>query len=112
MSVKARALLIGMATFVPGLRHMTGRRTGGTVSARYCYSVWLRHLSMLRRSALPTSVTLTLRHSLVQFVPGMTLNASIMLAGLGFMLALGLATGLLPAINAWRLKIAFAMGRG
>jgi SAM-dependent methyltransferase len=25
------------------------------VSARYCYAVWLRHLSMLRRSGLPTS---------------------------------------------------------
>lgn len=65
MSVKARALLIGMATFVPGLRHLTGRKTGGTVSARYCYSVWLRHLSILRRSSLPTSF-----ETLVELGPG------------------------------------------
>ncbi len=57
-------------------------------------------------------VTLTLRRSLVQFVPGMALSPEIMLAGIGLMLALGLATGLTPAINAWRLKIAVAMGRG
>jgi len=62
--------------------------------------------------AVAAAVTLMLRRSLVQFVPGMTLNPSIILTGLGFMLVLGLATGLLPAINAWRLKIAVAMGRG
>src|SRR5215472_13420867 len=54
-----------MATFVPGLRHLTGRKTGGTVSARYCYSVWLRHLSILRRSSLPTSF-----ETLVELGPG------------------------------------------
>jgi hypothetical protein len=54
MSIKLNSLVVGMATYVPGLRHLTGRNTGGTVSARYCYSVWLRHLSMLHGSALPT----------------------------------------------------------
>ena len=29
-------------------------RTGGTNSARYCYAVWLRHLSMIGRSGLAT----------------------------------------------------------
>ena len=47
MSIKRNSLAVGMATYVPGLRHLTGRKTGGSVSARYCYSVWLRHLSML-----------------------------------------------------------------
>jgi len=55
VSVKARALVVGMATYIPGLQGLTGRKTGGTISARYCYSVWLRHLSMLHRSALPTT---------------------------------------------------------
>ena len=34
------------------------------------------------------------------------------LQGLGMMIALGLITGLIPAINAMRLKIATALGRG
>jgi hypothetical protein len=55
MSVKASSVLVGMATYISGLRHLTGRRTGGTLSARYCYSVWLRHLSLLYRSGLPTT---------------------------------------------------------
>jgi SAM-dependent methyltransferase len=55
MQLKMVSLLIGAATYVPGLRNLTGRKTGGTVSARYCYSVWLRHLLTLHRSGLPTT---------------------------------------------------------
>ncbi len=55
MSVRTRSLIVGIATYIPGLRRLTGRKTGGTASARYCYAVWLRHLSMLHRSALPTT---------------------------------------------------------
>jgi methyltransferase family protein len=55
MSIKPRSLVIGAATYVPGLRNLTGRTTGGTVSARYCYSVWLRHLYMLHQHGLPTT---------------------------------------------------------
>ncbi len=54
MSVKARALIIGLATYIPGIRRLCARKTGGTVSARYCYSVWLRHLFMLHRRAQRT----------------------------------------------------------
>src|SRR5690242_13726234 len=54
MSIRLNSLAVGMATYVPGLWHLTGRKTGGSASARYCYSVWLRHLSMLHESALPT----------------------------------------------------------
>jgi putative ABC transport system permease protein len=46
------------------------------------------------------------------FVPGLTMSAGIMLAAFGFMILLGLATGLVPALNAFRLRIAEAMGRG
>lgn len=42
MILKAKALLSGLATWLPGYDHV--RTTGGTDSARYCYSVWLRHL--------------------------------------------------------------------
>jgi Methyltransferase domain len=46
--MKIGVLARGLATYVPGMatlhRHVT--HTGGTDSARYCYSVWLRHLVM------------------------------------------------------------------
>lgn len=42
MRQKTKALLAGLATWIPGYDH--ARTTGGTDSARYCYSVWLRHL--------------------------------------------------------------------
>ena len=69
MSMKARSLIVGMATYIPGLRRLTGRRTGGTVSARYCYSVWLRHLSILQRSGLPTTFK-----TMVELGPGNSLG--------------------------------------
>ena len=48
MLLTAKALLSGLATWLPGYPVM--RRTGGTDSARYCYSVWLRHLVLLHAS--------------------------------------------------------------
>lgn len=69
MSIKFGSLVVGTATYVPGLQNLTGRKTGGTGSARYCYSVWLRHLSMLRGSALPTMFETT-----VELGPGDSLG--------------------------------------
>ncbi len=54
MTVRMRPLLVGAATYVPGLRNLTARRTGGTASARYCYSVWMRHLVMAHTSGIAT----------------------------------------------------------
>jgi SAM-dependent methyltransferase len=52
--MKIGVLARGLATYVPGIstlhRHVT--RTGGTDSARYCYSVWMRHLVMSYRNGL------------------------------------------------------------
>jgi len=42
MKLKIRAILSGISTYAPGYQYM--RFTGGTDSARYCYSAWLRHL--------------------------------------------------------------------
>jgi SAM-dependent methyltransferase len=42
--MKRRQLLYGLATFVPGVTWIAGRGAGSSASARYCYSVWLRHL--------------------------------------------------------------------
>ena len=53
-----------LVTFLPGVaalpavQQVLRRRaigTGGTISARYCYSVWLRHLSLAAESGLNTN---------------------------------------------------------
>ena len=48
---KARPIVLGMLTWVPILNAWRQRHasTGGSDSARYCYSVWFRHLTMLDR---------------------------------------------------------------
>jgi hypothetical protein len=43
----------GLITYVPAIEKYMPQSTGGTDSARYCYSVWLRHLAMARASKLP-----------------------------------------------------------
>src|SRR2546426_11217743 len=52
MQLSVIALLKGAATFLPGVNRMACRGSGGTVSARYCYSVWLRHLLHAHNSGL------------------------------------------------------------
>jgi predicted SAM-dependent methyltransferase len=46
MSVRLKPLAAGIASFIPGMDKVVSKGTGGTDSARYCYSVWLRHLKM------------------------------------------------------------------
>lgn len=46
--------LIGIATYMPGLSHFLSKGTGGASSARYCYSVWLRHLTTAYNNGLST----------------------------------------------------------
>lgn len=49
-------MIKGMATYVPGVYPtLSPRRTGGTDSARYCYSVWLRFLVLARNNDLSTN---------------------------------------------------------
>ena len=54
MDLKIKALLSGLSTHIPGYDHEGS--TGGTDSARYCYSVWLRHLVLGTRSAAVKSI--------------------------------------------------------
>ncbi len=54
MRLKIKALLSGLATYLPGYQAM--RATGGTDSARYCYSVWLRHLVCARAAGVATPI--------------------------------------------------------
>ncbi len=49
-----RELLKGLLSNVPYLRTRL-RGSGGSVSARYCYSVWLRHLVSAHRAGLPVN---------------------------------------------------------
>jgi hypothetical protein len=51
---KLRAVLSGLSTYLPW-RDSKGA-TGGTDSARYCYSVWLRHLILGARHGPPTEI--------------------------------------------------------
>ena len=54
--IKLRLLLKGLLTFIPGSSYLSRPKgTGGTISARYCYSVWLRHLVMLQNNGLSTT---------------------------------------------------------
>jgi len=50
--MKIKQLIHGIATFVPGVNQYRAKGTGGTDSARYCYSVWLRHLVMAKSNGL------------------------------------------------------------
>ncbi|MBN1895702.1 methyltransferase domain-containing protein [bacterium] len=43
-------LIFGLATYIPGVYKLRSKGTGGTVSARYCYSVWLRHRVLAGKS--------------------------------------------------------------
>lgn len=44
----------GILTYVPELEKVMPNRTGGTNSARYCYSIWLRHLILAQQAGLCT----------------------------------------------------------
>ena len=45
-------ILKGLLTYIPGLYNAASGKTGGTNSARYCYSVWLRHLVIAHQNGL------------------------------------------------------------
>src|SRR6266496_972560 len=50
-----RPFIGGLASYVPALPTASKRRAGGTDSARYCYSVRLRHLVMAGKNGLSTT---------------------------------------------------------
>jgi hypothetical protein len=55
--MRATQLAVGIASFIPGFNQLYRRDTGGTCSARYCYSVWLRHLVLASESGLSSLPT-------------------------------------------------------
>lgn len=64
-----KPIVTGLATYIPGLYKFAGRNTGGTTSARYCYSVWLRHLVFAHEGGLPTQP-----HTIAELGPGDSLG--------------------------------------
>lgn len=54
LQLKPLALLKRIATFIPGIERLACRYSGGTISARYCYFVWLRHLVKAYENGLKT----------------------------------------------------------
>ncbi len=50
-----KSILKGLFTYLPGLYKPSSEGTGGTVSARYCYAVWLRHLVWAHLNGLSVS---------------------------------------------------------
>jgi methyltransferase family protein len=70
--IRAAAFATGLASFVPGVRRFMVRGTGGTGSARYCYTVWMRHLVKADAAGIPTV------HSCVaELGPGDSLGAGL-----------------------------------
>ena len=56
--MRIRALIAGVRTYLPGFNWQQKMREsmGGTDSARYCFTVWLRHLKLAHDSGLCASV--------------------------------------------------------
>jgi putative ABC transport system permease protein len=75
-------------------------------------SVLLALLGGLPGLAIAALITLALRESLTSIAPAFAVSPVIALQGIALMIALGLITGIIPALNAMRLKIATALGRG
>jgi hypothetical protein len=62
--ISTKRLLFNAATFIPGVSHLPPVQrvfqrhsigTHGTIEARYCYSVWLRHLMCAASNGLDTN---------------------------------------------------------
>jgi predicted SAM-dependent methyltransferase len=47
-------IIKGILTYIPGLYELIPREASRTISARYYYSVWLRHLTMAHKNHLST----------------------------------------------------------
>ena len=75
-------------------------------------SVLLALLGGIPGLALAALIAFSLRAAMANFVPGFAVTPVLALLGLVLMLTLGILTGAIPALNAMRLKIATALGRG
>jgi putative ABC transport system permease protein len=75
-------------------------------------SVLLALLGGLPGLGVAALIAYGLRNSLTNIAPAFAVSPVIVMQGVAMMVALGLITGMIPAVNAMRLKIAAALGRG
>src|SRR5262249_18344937 len=75
-------------------------------------SVLLALLGGIPGIALAALAAMALRNSMANFLPGFSVTPAVALIGVALMIGLGIVTGIIPALNAMRLKIATALGRG
>lgn len=64
--------LEGIATYMSGVNKFFLKGAGGTAHARYCYSVWLRHLIMAHKNCLSTKV-----ETIAELGPGCSLGTGL-----------------------------------
>jgi putative ABC transport system permease protein len=74
-------------------------------------AILLALLGGLPGLGIAAMVALLVRESPSNFIPRIAVTPDIVALAIALMLALGLITGLIPALNAMRLKIATALGR-
>jgi len=79
MNMRIGPIVKGSLTYIPGVKRVFLKRdTGGTNSAKYCYDVWLKHLTMLWESGMHS-----IPNSLAELGPGdsMGIGLAAMLSG-------------------------------
>lgn len=83
--INYKAVLDGLATYLPWVRKLFQKGTTGTDKARYCYSVWMRHLVIAFRNGTPQ-----IPESVLEIGPGDSLGIGIaaMLSGVDRYLAI------------------------
>ncbi len=106
------ALTIRERTREIGVLKTLGFSGGRILSLVLGESLLLALLGGLPGLALAALATAWLRPSVSNLLPGFALTGDIVVEAVILMLALGLITGIVPALNAMRLKIATALGRG
>jgi putative ABC transport system permease protein len=87
----------------------SGQRILGMVLGE---SVLLAMLGGIPGLAIAALIAFMMRENLSNFIPGFAMTPGIAIVGIAMILALGLITGIIPALNAMRLRIAAALGRG
>ena len=68
-SLRAAAMLSAAARRLPGIPSLLGKCAGHTRSSAYCYSVWMRHLSLLA-----THSEMGVPHAVAELGPGPSLG--------------------------------------
>ena len=69
MQIPLKVLAKGLASYFPGTNSLFCSSSGGTTSARYCYSVWMRHLLKAFESGFNVPV-----NSIAELGPGDSLG--------------------------------------